>query len=121
MSIYGTTFSVGFPEPDQPPGIVLIRDDGTNHYPSLEKNRRGALDGAVIPSWCVPGHQDNMDGYEAPGGWYRLSGSSWRIPEGYEAFGEGIWSDQEYLLDEDAARVLRDDLTAWLDLPKTRP
>ena len=56
-----------------------------------------------------------------PGGWYRLGGASYRIPEDHPELGAAIWSDQEYLLDEDAARALRDDLTRWLELPKTRP
>jgi hypothetical protein len=122
MSIYGTTFTVGFiDEPEQAPGVVLIRDNGENHWPSLDRNRRGALDGAAIPSWCVPGQSDDEEspGYLAPGPWYRLGGCSMRHEEGFE--GEHLWSDQQYLLDEDAARALRDDLTRWLDLPKTRP
>ena len=122
MSIYGTTFVVGDPDEEYEAGVVLIRDDGTNHWPSLETNRRGSLSGAAIPSWCVPGHEDNINdepGYEAPGPWYRLAGCSWRHEDGFKGY--RLWSDQEYLLDEDAARALRDDLAAWLDLPKTRP
>lgn len=121
MSIYGSTFSAGDPVDPESVGVVLIRDGGTNHWPTPEINRIGSVDGAWIPSWCVPGHQDEDDepGYEGPGPWYRLSGCSWRHVDGFDGF--RLWSDQEYLLDEDAAKALRDDLTRWLDAPKTRP
>lgn len=124
MSIYGTTFDVGDPDdPDDDPGVVLIRDGGTNHWPSPERNRRGSLDGAAIPSWCVPGHPNALGapGYEEPGGWYRLGACSVKTVPEFPDEPPKFWRDQEYLLDEDAARALRDDLTRWIDLPKTRP
>lgn len=116
VSIYGTSFGVGDPRYDEDtPGVVLIRDNGTNHYPSLALNRRGSIDGAEIPSWCVPGHtyDDVPDppGYDAPGSWYRLC--CFAIERGPE--------HMEMLLDPDAATALRDDLTRWLEKPKTTP
>jgi hypothetical protein len=120
VSTYSTTFGVGDPDdPDDEPGVVLIRDGGNNHWPSLNRNRRGTLSGAQIPSWCVPGHHNSMEGDEEPGGWYRLAGCSWRCEPGFT--GERFWLDTEYLLDEDAARALRDDIQRWLDRPKTLP
>ena len=133
MSIYGSTFSAGDPDNrDEDPAVVLIRDNGENHWPSLGRNRRGSIDGAWIPGWCVPGHDSDADlpghdsdanlfGYEKPGGWYRLSGCSVRTAPEFPNTPAQLWRDQEYLLDEVAARLLRDDLTAWLALPKTRP
>lgn len=119
MSIYATTFSVGYPEDEDTPGVVLIRDDGNNHYPDPETWRRGAIDGAEIPGSCVPGHENDGAADDNPGNWYRLSGCSIRtVPEFPDR--PQLWSDQEYVLDEDAARALRDDLTRWLDHPKTR-
>lgn len=116
MSIYGSTFGVGRGDDDDR-GVVLIRDDGDNHYPDPATFRRGALDGALISDFCVPGHDDG--GGEEVGGWYRLAGCSWRVERGFPR--PQLWSDQEYLLDVDAVRALRRDLTRWLKMPKVYP
>lgn len=124
MSIYGTTFSVGEAEPvwpeDEPAGVVLWRGrGGRNDWPiDAEHYHRLSISGAAMPSWCVPGHDDHeryvgcCDGYATPGPWYRLGIYDEPPFDGPESI--------EALLDEDAARALRDDLDAWLDRPKVR-
>ena len=123
MSIYGTTFSVGEidPMPEDPPGVVLWRGvGGRNDWPiDADHYERLSVSGAAIPAWCVPGHQHHedpdtkcdCDGYATPGPWYRLGiyAETAAGPEPVEA-----------LLDEDAVRAIRDDLTAWLNRPKAR-
>src|SRR5690349_13220183 len=107
MSIYATTIILGDEDDDEPPGVVLVRENGTNHYPNPEQNRRGSIDGAHIPAWCVHGHEDDFN-YTALGGWYRLS---FVTPDSYG----------QMLLDVDAVTALRDDLTRWLEYDKVEP
>ena len=105
MSIYSTRFGVGDEEATAP-GVVLLRwPSGRNDWPIEPDNYpSGYIDGAHIPVWCVPGHEDDETS-NAVGPWYRL----------------GIDSGEEVLLDEAAVAALRDDLTAWLNREKARP
>jgi hypothetical protein len=109
MSIYASTLILGDPdwEDEEPLGVVLVREGGTNHYPSLDKNQRGSIDGALIPAWCVEGHRDDFDDTSI-GGWYRLS---FDTPNAHG----------QLLLDVDAVTALRDDLNRWLDYDKVSP
>lgn len=119
VSIYASTFSAGYPDDEDSVGVVLIRDNADNLYPNPATFRRGAIGGAEIPGWCVPGHDDADD--DEPGGWYRLGGLSMRTLCRSSLTRPQLWVDQDYLLDEAAAQALRDDLTRWLDKTKTRP
>ena len=107
MSIYASTIVLGDEDDEDSDGTVLVREGGTNHYPNLEQNRRGTIDGALIPAWCVEGHRDDYNS-TAVGGWYRLS---FVTPD----------ADGQMLLDVDAVTALRDDLTRWLEYDKVEP
>ena len=140
MSIYSSTFEVGTNEyndmehpeefgvhpgivlvrcdngcnhyPDPSTGIVLVRcDNGCNHYPDPSTCREGSIDGALIPAYCVNGHENTEydDEFSTVGGWYRL---------GVSADGHGY---VQMLLDVNAVRALHHDLTKWLQFDKVEP
>lgn len=101
----------------------------SNHYPTTdgEYEQPAAVALAHIAPWCVPGHGDPCTtcvvSHDHPevGPWLRMEVAShehsWKdggIPTGRE---EGA----TIVMDEDAVRALRDDLTRWLALPKLQP
>ena len=120
-------------------GNVLSYAEGFgNHYPNLDgtHERPAVLALAHIPSWCAAGHDMRGEGYvctgcgeyhddTAYGGWLRLEVeapetlSFWRRDD--DGKPEVIREGATVVLDEEAARSLRDDLTEWLDRPKVRP
>ena len=121
MSIYSSTFEVGtneYNDMEHPeefgvhPGIVLVRcDGGCNHYPDPSTCREGSIDGALIPAYCVNGHEniEYDDEFSTVGGWYRLGVSA-------DGFGYA-----QMLLDVNAVRALHNDLTKWLQYDKVEP
>lgn len=109
-------------------GDVLSYAQGwSNHYPDHtgEAERPAVLALAHIAPWCVPGHGVDDADYDAVGPWLRLEVAA---PESLN-----FWQKDEegrplvekesatVVLDEEAVRSLRDDLTAWLERPKAQP
>ena len=118
-------------------GVVLSYAEGwSNHYPDLtgEAERPAVIALADVAPWCVPGHGYERDAYvcetcrvphdhDEPGPWVRLEVEA---PEALNFWGAGGVGKVErqgatVVMDEQAARSLRDDLTAWLDRDKVRP
>lgn len=116
MSIYSSTFEVGTADEYDGDhedfgvntGNVLVRcTGGCNHYPTPgETCERGSINGALIPGYCVRGHDDGD--WLPVGGWYRLM---FDAPN----------AQAQMLLDEDAVRALHADLTQWLGYAKVAP
>lgn len=119
------------PRPER--GNVLSYAVGfSNHYPDLtgSHERPAVVALADIAPWCVPGH----DAGECPcgehhdhpdtGPWLRLEVAAPETLSFWRRDGrkpEVLSEEATVVLDEAAARALRDDLTAWLDRPKVRP
>jgi hypothetical protein len=111
-------------------GDVLSYAQGwSNHYPDHtgEAERPAVLALAHIAPWCVPGNREEEVDHDAVGPWLRLEVAA---PETLN-----FWAKDDHgnpspaieeegatvVLDEEAVRSLRDDLTRWLDSPKARP
>lgn len=107
--------------------VVSFADGFSNHYPNLTgtHERPAALAIATIPHWCVPGVEEGDFDYDAAGPWLRLEVTAPETLNFWEKDEAGNPKiEQEgatVILDEEAARSLRDDLTAWLDRPKAQP
>lgn len=127
MSIWCSQQTIGHDEFEDGPGVVLTYALGfSNHYPdtSGECELPASIDLATIPRWCVPGHYDDYEEDEV-GPWLRLSVHA---PRAFDWYGPAEDRkrnagpiDADVVLDEEAARALRDQLTEWLDAPKVRP
>lgn len=98
----------------------------SNHYPTADVEAPAAVDIAHIPTWCVPGHGDDEGVTDVPfGPWLRLNVYSpdaltwWVKDEAGNPTPAPV--NGAVVLDEDAVRALRDDLTGWLNQPKVRP
>ncbi|MGC0251527.1 hypothetical protein [Pseudactinotalea sp. Z1748] len=136
MSIWATLCHIGTDYLDERPqperGHVLTYAEGwSNHYPNLtgEAELPAMIGLAEMPGWCVPGHwltaEDPSDGaYDHKGPWVRL--------DLHAECALNFWGDgtarpsvekvnASIVLDEEAARSLRDDLDAWLSEPKAYP
>jgi hypothetical protein len=89
----------------------------SNHYPDRKVERPASIGISHIPSWCTPGHEDEGDEF---GEWLRLGISTWKhdFADAHRKPTERAYLD--VVLDEEAARSLVADLTAWLDRPKVR-
>ena len=129
MSIWCSWPHIGSDRGDAAPerGNVLTYAEGfSNHYPDLTgtHERPAAVALAHIPQWCVPGHEETGD-YAICGPWLRLEVAGWQALNFWakDALGKPLTEDvgATVVLDEEAVRSLRDDLTAWLDRPKARP
>ena len=124
MSIWCSLPTVGFSDwDDEQVGQVRSYATGwSNHYPATDDTveQRACIDLAHTPTWCVPGHSDHdgyIDGVYGLGPWLRLHVDTWehdceRVVGPVRA---GV------VIDEEAARALRDALTDWLDTPKVYP
>lgn len=104
-------------------GNVLSYAEGfSNHYPDLtgSHERPACIGLATIAPWCVPGHENVMDG---AGPWLRLEVAA---PETLN-FWTGSDSptveahDATVILDRAAAEALRDDLDRWLAMDHHEP
>lgn len=91
----------------------------SNHYPNRRVERPASVGIAHIPSWCVPGHDDEGD--DAVGPWLRLGLTSWLHDWHNPRARPTERASLDVVLDEEAVRSLRDDLTDWLDRPKVHP
>lgn len=107
-------------------GNVLSYAAGfSNHYPDLtgEHERPATVAIASIPVWCVPGHDEENDDELGP--WLRLEVAA---PETLNHWVKDVDGKPQIepegasvVLDEEAARSLRDDLSAWLGRAKAMP
>ncbi|MGC4151514.1 MAG: hypothetical protein QM628_00350 [Propionicimonas sp.] len=140
MSIWCSWPTIGWEDEDQRFGAIVINEGGerepvphwqggevrsyadgwSNHYPDGTAERPASVDLASIPSWCVPGHSDELtDDY---GRWLRLGIDSplavtyWRKTEDGQPQPDPHWV--AVVMDAEAVRALRDQLTEWLDAPK---
>lgn len=127
MSIWCSSHVVGF---DQRAGWAKRPTGGTvrayaegwsNHYPTNDVEGPAAIDLATVPVWCVPGHHDETPGSERRcGPWLRMTVTA----EGTDHWNGGptpYYSTTTVVLNERAARALRDHLDEWLSRPKARP
>lgn len=107
-------------------GNVLSYAEGwSNHYPDLtgEAERPAVIALASMPEWCVPGCDESGD-YEITGPWLRLDVAAPETLSFWTKDGERPTVENRgalVVLDEEAVRSLRDDLTDWLDRPKAYP
>lgn len=100
MSFWASYPEIG--DDGEGPGTVLR---WWERYPATDDSP-ASVSLAAIPSYCVPGNADD-ESTDAVGPWLRL-----------DTF------DREWhpvVLDETAARTLRDQLTQWLDRTKVHP
>ena len=147
MSIWCSWPAIGHDPHDEEPlrgGEVRTYATGwSNHFPTAdgEAELPASIDLADIAPWCVPGHEQDAANYRCTG-----CGAEHDHPECGPWLRLGLYAEQSrtwhgsldshgvfapivstatmhatVVLDEDAARALRDDLTAWLDRPKVRP
>ena len=101
-------------------------DGFSNHYPDLtgSHERPAIIALAHIAPWCVPGHREDDEFRYEVGPWLRLEVVA---PETLSFWTEDSDEptverrDASIILDEQAVRSLRDDLTAWLKRDKVRP
>lgn len=108
MSVWSSLPHIGWDEVEGfRGGAVYGYGDGRYPHPA---RLLGCVDLAHIPAWCVPGHgdADESDECDMVGPWLRLSITT-----------RDENADAE--LDENAARALRDDLSAWLARGKVQP
>jgi hypothetical protein len=106
--------------------VISYANGFSNHYPDLTgtHERPACIGLATIPEWCVPGH-DESGNYDLLGPWLRLEVAA---PETLNFWiktddGEPVVESEgaTVLLDEEAVRSLRDDLSRWLERPKAQP
>lgn len=125
MSIWASWLTIGHDDHESAGGVVLTYASGfSNHYPDTTASHElpASVDLAHIPPWCVPGHGDHECDAHV-GDWLRLSVHAPRAfdfwgPNGQRRNAGPVNAD--VVLDEAAARVLRDQLDEWLALPKLR-
>ena len=131
MSIYGNAEAVvGYDfetsEFSDEQGKVRTYPDGfSNAYPERSDVifNPAAICFTSICSWCVPGHQGGAD-FETTGPWLRLEVDAPESPDYWSGGGEKPSTEDLHvmvLLDEQAVRSMRDQLTRWLDSPKVYP
>lgn len=127
MSIWSSWTEVGYDllwskRPKKVRGQVRAYRNGfSNHYPD-STDGPATVGIASIPTWCVPGRDE--EDYDKAGPWLRLSVDSpyamtWWTRDGDQPTPEPVHAC--VVMDEAAVRALRDDLEAWLAMPKVRP
>lgn len=124
-------------EPDGTPipkvaqrGIVLSYAEGfSNHFPDETgtHERPAVVALADIAPWCVPGHDEDCGpcgrrhDYPDTGPWLRLEVEAPETLNYWAKDAEGNPAVERdgatVILDREAAKALRDDLTEWLDRP----
>jgi hypothetical protein len=109
-------------------GHVLSWANGwSNHYPDHtgEAERPAVLSTAWLPPYCVPGHREPAVDYDAVGPWLRIEVACPEALNFWEKDADGNPVVEEegatVVLDEEAVRSLRDDLTHWLEMDKVHP
>ena len=133
MSIWSSADYIGtiHREPAQRGHVLTYAKGFSNHYPDHTgaHERPASLAVADIPEWCVPGHEHTYADFDSTddstGPWLRLDVNA------HESLNHWVKDDHgnptvehinaSVVLDEAAARALRDDLDAWLERPKIHP
>lgn len=96
----------------------------SNHYPS-DDDPPATIVLAHIDSWCVPGVDEDAVDWPQVGAWLRLDIDSpdaltwWTKDADGQPTPEPVHAS--VVLDVDAARALRDDLTRWLECEHLHP
>lgn len=128
-------------EPNRGGDVRTYAEGWSNHFPTTDGTAElpACIDLADIAPWCVPGHgQELIDGawtcpgcgadhdHPETGPWLRLGVTSmasrhWWTQDGKPGPHDGPGLDTFVVMDEGAARQLRDDLTEWLERPKVQP
>lgn len=96
----------------------------SNHYPA-DADPPGTVAVAHIAPWCVPGAGDDVD-WPQVGDWLRLDvdapgALSWWSTDGGDELPALTPVHASIVLDVDAVRALRDDLTRWLECEHLHP
>lgn len=124
MSIWVSLPIIGHPGPmdafEERRGDVRSYATGwSNHYPDHTVEHDSRIDLALIPVWCVPGHRESTS-TTLVGPWLRL-GVDTRTHDFHDPTGPTSPVYVSVVMDEEAVRALRDDLTDWLHRPKAHP
>lgn len=127
MSIWCSWEAVGWDdEADEPTPNGSVRSYASgwsNHYPTNDDTVEmpSTISLAHIAPWCVPGHPDATETAAGEcGDWLRLTVDTWE--HNWKAPTSIIGDlNASVVLDETAARTLRDQLTDWLARPKLTP
>lgn len=120
MSIWSSRDTIGYDDVPwmRPPGEVLTYADGySNHYPTPDVEKPASVGTAHIPSFCVPGHEDESDEDAPTGPWLRLHVSTWDETSSRPMIADGA----TVILDVAAARSLAKDLLDWADSEHAQP
>lgn len=117
MSIWASHEDIGWDEPgfrgDALPGDVRTYVH-SGHYPTTD-DKPASVGTSSIPSYCIPGHADELD--DGSGPWLRLSVSIW-----HDEFRRPMIADgATVVLDVEAARSLAADLLEWADQEHVTP
>lgn len=125
MSVWGAQTVCGIGDDGQQLGHVVSYIEGwSNHYPEASETP-AQIGTGWIPPWCVPGHHDtdtDVDTHLGP--WLRLDiGHRTVSVWGGDVNNPTIGPDEtvSVCLDEEAVRLLRDNLTEWLERTKLHP
>lgn len=116
MSIFASFPDIGSREDDDATDGTVLAYEGSHRYPGAA-DRHAAVGLAIIPAWCVPGHDEPED-YDSDdlGPWVRLDVSTPNSDGNLRTS-----NAQMVLLSETAARALAAQLVAWADQPKVHP
>lgn len=104
--------------------VVSYADGFSNHYPDLTgtHERPAVIAVASVPHWCVPGVEEGDYSDDSAAPWLRMEVVAPESLNFWAKDADGNPAIEEraalVILDEEAVRSLRDDLTAWLDRPK---
>lgn len=124
MSIWGSGADIGEDDYRRDGSVLNYIRGWSNHYPTDKAGMAGrretsaSVSTASVPPWCVPGHRDtNLDNDQAAGRWLRLDMVHNDVSV-YDGFTVGDEQLASVVMREDAVRKLRDELDAWLAIPK---
>lgn len=107
MSIYASMHDVGT-DCDGSPDKSVLTYKGSHIYPDRGTHKPGLIGLGSIPSWCVPGQEDNEEDYWG-GEWLRLDVGTWN--DKYER--PMTSNEATVVLDRSAAADLARRLQAW--------
>lgn len=115
MSIWQTWDVAGG---DGPGDVRSYATGWSNHFPDDQVEQPSSVMLGTIPSWCVPGHEDEYS--DALGEWLQLTVIGWK----HDFHNPGTKPTEREVasvsMDQLAVKALRDELTRWLDTPKVK-
>lgn len=121
MSIWCSWPTVGHDDESDGGNVRSYATGWSNHFPTDDFERESSMDLATIAPWCVPGHHDSDGEQGEVGPWLRLGMVTWRHDFHNPKRRPTKQLDAAVVMDEAAVRLLRDQLTTWLELPKLHP